>query len=85
MSLAPLSPRSRKRLRIGGWGFLVLSAILALNFGTVGAQAFALHARFAVQGHTGDADWELIREMKATVSRPVIGNGDIRACYPDCS
>ena len=43
-----------------------------------GHLAFALHARFAVQGHTGDADWDLIKELKSTVGKPVIGNGDIK-------
>jgi tRNA-dihydrouridine synthase B len=32
-----------------------------------------------VQGHTGEADWELIRDLKATVRKPVVGNGDIKA------
>lgn len=45
---------------------------------SVGAQAIAVHARFAGQGHTGAADWDIIRDVKQTVSRmPVIGNGDV--------
>src|SRR5436305_11195186 len=59
-----------------GWSYGHLAtAGLARKLEQAGAQAFALHARFAVQGHTGDADWELIRELKAAVSRPVVGNG----------
>jgi nifR3 family TIM-barrel protein len=63
-----------------GWDYGHLAtAGLAKRLEAVGAQAFALHARFAVQGHTGEADWELIRELKQTVAKPVVGNGDIRA------
>lgn len=63
-----------------GWHYgHFATAGLAKRLEEVGAQAFALHARFAVQGHTGDADWELIRQMKQAVSKPVIGNGDIKS------
>ncbi len=62
-----------------GWDFGHLAtAGLARKLEKVGAAAFALHGRFAVQGHTGNADWNLIREMKQAVSVPVIGNGDIK-------
>ncbi len=62
-----------------GWSYGHLAtAGLARRLEQAGAQAFALHARFAVQGHTGSADWDLIREMKSTVRKPVIGNGDIK-------
>lgn len=44
----------------------------------VGVKAIAVHARFAGQGHHGDVDWDVIRDVKQTVSKiPVIGNGDI--------
>jgi len=63
-----------------GWSYGHLAtAGLARKLESVGAQAFALHARFAVQGHTGEADWELIREMKSALSKPIIGNGDIKS------
>lgn len=43
----------------------------------VGVQAIAVHARFASQGFTGEPDWDIIRQVKAAVSIPVIGNGDV--------
>jgi tRNA-dihydrouridine synthase B len=44
----------------------------------VGAQAIAVHARFADQGFTGQSDWDMIRQVKAALrSIPLIGNGDV--------
>ena len=63
-----------------GWSYGHLAtAGLAQKLEGVGAQAFALHARFAVQGHSGSADWNLIKEIKQAVTKPVIGNGDIKS------
>ncbi len=46
----------------------------------VGAKAIAVHARFAGQGHQGDVDWDVIRNVKNTVENlPVIGNGEIKS------
>lgn len=48
----------------------------------IGVKAIAVHARFANQGFTGEAEWDVIRQVKAAVSEagadiPVIGNGDV--------
>jgi tRNA-dihydrouridine synthase B len=42
-----------------------------------GAAALAVHGRTAEQGYSGKADWSMIKQIKDTVSIPVIGNGDI--------
>lgn len=42
-----------------------------------GAAAVALHGRTRAQGYAGQADWSLIRAVKAAVSVPVLGSGDV--------
>jgi len=44
-----------------------------------GVDAISLHPRTKVQGFRGQADWNLIREVKRAVHIPVIGNGDVTA------
>ncbi|MCK5758336.1 MAG: tRNA-dihydrouridine synthase family protein, partial [Clostridiales bacterium] len=42
-----------------------------------GGKAIFIHARFASDRHSGDADWNTLAEVKAERNIPVIGNGGI--------
>jgi nifR3 family TIM-barrel protein len=47
-----------------------------------GGSAIAVHGRTKEQNYGGQADWDAIAEVKASVGIPVIGNGDVK-CVAD--
>lgn len=42
-----------------------------------GVDAIAIHGRTVAQKYSGEASWDVIKQVKENVSVPVIGNGDI--------
>ena len=44
-----------------------------------GAAAVCVHGRFAMQYYKGEADWGTVARVRAAVSVPVVGNGDVRS------
>lgn len=68
------------KVRSGFEDGVVTAAPFAVAAEEVGAQAVAVHARFAGQGHGGQADWDVIAAVKDAVAEmPIIGNGDVHS------
>ncbi len=62
-------------------GFINTNAVeISKIIEQAGASAICIHGRTAKQEYSGDADWEIIAQIKKNVSIPVIGNGDIKNC-----
>lgn len=65
-----------------GWDHEHINAIeIAKRVEKAGASAICIHPRTRTQGYSGEADWNIIKQVKDNVGIPVIGNGDIRSCY----
>jgi len=50
----------------------------ALAAERAGASALAMHGRTRKQLYTGNADWNILKEVKSQLHIPFIGNGDVR-------
>src|SRR6266566_2214960 len=74
-AIAPL-PTTAK-IRIGWDGESVNAVRVAKILADAGIAALTVHGRTRAQGYSGAADWNVIGEVAAGISIPVIGNGDL--------
>lgn len=65
-----------------GWDNRCINAVeIAKIIEDCGASAITVHPRTREERYGIKANWSIIKEVKDTVSIPVIGNGDIFTCY----
>lgn len=74
-AVAPLPVTAKIRI---GWDEKTINAThTAKILEGCGIRRLAVHGRTKAQGYSGEADWNVIAEVAATVKMPVVGNGDI--------
>lgn len=64
------------KMRLGNRG-RIDAAAFARQLQDAGADGLIVHGRTAAMGYSGRSDWEEIARVKAGVSIPVVGNGDV--------
>lgn len=67
------------KIRIGWDTEHIVAMETAQIIEQAGASAIAVHGRTRSQFYSGNADWEIIKNVKQSVKIPVIGNGDIKS------
>src|SRR5947208_2366413 len=74
-AIAPLPTTAKIRI---GWDADSVNAVRVAKVLTdCGIAALTVHGRTRAQGYSGAADWNVIGEVAAGISIPVIGNGDL--------
>src|SRR6202045_4435802 len=74
-AIAPLPTTAKIRI---GWDADSVNAVrVAKVLEECGISALTVHGRTRAQGYSGAADWNVIGEVAAGISIPVIGNGDL--------
>ena len=74
-AIAPMPVTAKIRI---GWDADSINAPrVARVLVEAGISAITVHGRTRAQGYSGTADWNVIGEVAAAVSIPVIGNGDL--------
>ena len=73
----PVSVKFRK-----GWDNNHVNAVeFAKMCEASGASYITIHGRTRSDFYAGEADWQIIKEVKQAVKIPVVGNGDIKTAY----
>lgn len=71
----PVTAKIRK-----GFDFDNINAVeIAKAVESAGASAITVHGRTRTQYYTGNADWNIIKDVKKQITIPVIGNGDVKS------
>ncbi len=68
------------KIRSGKDAHFINAPSFAKMLEDTGAAAITVHARTWSQAFSGSIDADIIRQVKQTVSIPVIGNGDVLSC-----